>query len=222
MCYIFKARKRQLLIVDDNQLQILVGCLLGDGYITKRGAIQIEQGSRQKDYLLWKYEQLKSLVSVKPSRVTRTNKKNGKTTYSYRFFLRQFFRVWREKMYVNGKKIVPVDLIDIATPLSLAIWYMDDGSLGDHSYLIISTDGFDNESQERIVRVLKSKWDINARIVDKKNGDKLYKRLVIGSHNLVKFFSLVRPHIIPSMQYKISDPVTTQSIKRRSRDLQIG
>ena len=85
MCYIFTARKTQFIVVDDRQLEILAGCLLGDGYISKRGAIQIEQGSTQKEYLFWKYDQLQSLVSVQPHQVFR-KKKNGEEKTYYKIF----------------------------------------------------------------------------------------------------------------------------------------
>ena len=147
MCYIFTARKRQLLIVNDRQLEILAGCLLGDGYISKLGAIQIEQGSTQKEYLFWKYSQLQSLVSVQPHQVFR-KKKNGEATSSYRFFLRQYFRVWRRKIYRNGKKVINSELLRLITPLSLAVWYMDDGCKKNEYTAVIATDAFSKNSLE--------------------------------------------------------------------------
>lgn len=42
--------------------QIVIGCILGDGYIMKSGCLQIEQSVKQKEYVEWKYEQLKSIV----------------------------------------------------------------------------------------------------------------------------------------------------------------
>ncbi len=52
---IFTARKNLKLEVSDKQMQILVGCLLGDAYITKSGKIQIEQCDKQKEYVVWKH-----------------------------------------------------------------------------------------------------------------------------------------------------------------------
>ena len=44
-------RSNQKLLITDRQLEILMGCLLGDGYIHPRGQIQIAQGSKQSLYL---------------------------------------------------------------------------------------------------------------------------------------------------------------------------
>lgn len=218
MCYIFTARKTQFLIVNDRQLEILAGCLLGDGYISKRGAIQIEQGSTQKDYLFWKYNQLQSLVSVQPHQVFR-KKKNGETTSSYRFFLRQYFRNWRKKIYRNGKKVINSELLRLMSPLSLAIWYMDDGCKKNEYTAIIATDAFSKNSLRKLRTWLKQKWNITTRIkIRKEKGiSKQYERLTIGSYDFVRFNDLIKPFIIPAMAYKLLDPVTTQSIKRRHR-----
>lgn len=216
MCYIFTARKTQFIIVNDRQLEILAGCILGDGYISPRGAIQVEQGSTQKDYLLWKFEELKKLVSVKPKQVFRI-KKNGNINSSYRFFLRQYFKKWHNKIYRNGKKAINDEVLKLLSPLALAVWYMDDGCKKNNYTLVISTDAFSKNSLKKLRKHLKITWNISTRIKRKKGPNKIYERLTIGSHDLVRFVDLIRPHIVPSMQYKIPDPLTTQLIKRRNR-----
>ena len=216
MSHIFTARKKQFISVSDRQMEILAGCLLGDGYIFKRGTIQIEQGERQKDYLFWKYEELKSIRSGKVGKVIR-KKKSGIITSSYRFFSRQYFRVWRRSMYKNGRKIIPPSVLDLITPLSLAIWYMDDGFKKNDYSIIIATDSFSIASLKKLRLMLQDKWFINTRVAIKTTAGKRFRRLTIGSYDLVRFFELIRPYIIPSMRYKISDPVTTQSIERKER-----
>ena len=34
--------------------QIVIGCILGDGYIMKSGCLQIEHSAKQKEYVEWK------------------------------------------------------------------------------------------------------------------------------------------------------------------------
>ena len=216
MSHIFTARKTQSITVTDRQMEILAGSLLGDAYISKRGAIQIEQGENQKEYLLWKHRELKSIVSGKVSHVFR-KKKNGTRSSSYRFFSKQYFRPWRKSMYRSGRKITPPSVLELITPLSLAVWYMDDGCKKNNYSVIISTDSFSAKSLKKLRIMLQEKWFINTRIAFKTTANKKYRRLTIGSYDLVRFFELIRPYIIPSMQYKISDPVTTRLIKRRER-----
>ena len=94
---IFTARKNLKLEVSDKQMQILVGCLLGDAYITKSGKIQIEQCDKQKEHVVWKHQELASI------------------SYS------------GLKEVVRYDKIFPKDLNNWITPLAIAVWYMDDG-----------------------------------------------------------------------------------------------
>lgn len=51
------------------QKEILIGMLLGDGCLEKNGRnvrLRIDHGTKQKDYLDWKYEELQNLATAKP------------------------------------------------------------------------------------------------------------------------------------------------------------
>ena len=52
------------------QKQLILGCVLGDGYMRKKthAHLQITHSLKQKDYVDWKYQKLKSLVSTPPTR----------------------------------------------------------------------------------------------------------------------------------------------------------
>lgn len=84
---IFTARKNLKLEVSNIQIEILVGCLLGDAYLTKLGKIQIEQSDKQKDYLKWKHQELASISYSGLKEVIRYDKKDNRVTKSYRFWL---------------------------------------------------------------------------------------------------------------------------------------
>lgn len=195
---LLRAKNRQLLRVSREQWDILLGCVLGDGYVTKRGKIQIEHGAGQRDYVLWKYRKLNAVSYGMPSRVVRKDKRNGKSYVSYRFWTRQFFREWRKRFYPNGKKIFPIDLLEIS-PLSLAVWFMDDGYLVDNRRLMFSTDGFDKGSRERICRLFQSHFGVKTTVMGS-------GKLLIGTRQTRKIMPLIKQYIIPSMLYKIPRP----------------
>ena len=190
------ARTNQRLKITSHQVEILVGCLLGDAYIHPRGQIQIAQSSKQFPYVKWKYEELKSLAYGLPTQVERLDPRYGKKYSQTRFWLRQFFRPWRAIFYPNGKKIFPLEFAKYVTPLSLAVWYMDDGNFSEGRNIKIATDGFDQESRERLKNLLESKFRIESTI--HKSG-----KLRISNNSLSRFFKLVRPLIHSSMKYKI-------------------
>ena len=113
------------------QQQIVLGCILGDGYITKSGCLQIEQSSKQKDYLYWKYEQMKSIVFSEPQKVIRYDKRTQRTYSSYRFYTQALLKQLRKEFYPIEKKTIPLTVQNyFKAPVTLAVWYMDDGGRG--------------------------------------------------------------------------------------------
>jgi Ni,Fe-hydrogenase I cytochrome b subunit len=73
-------------MVTKRQKEILIGTILGDGYLQKTGKrnarLKLEHSERQRDYLWWKYEQLRNLMQDKPKRIERYNP-IWKRTYVY-------------------------------------------------------------------------------------------------------------------------------------------
>jgi len=193
---ILHARKNLKLYVSNRQEEILAGCLLGDAYITKRGQIVIEQSNIQKDYLLWKYAQLKSLAYPSVEEIKRLDKRNNKTYSSLRFVLRQYFRSLRNIFYPKGIKIFPESMK--LTSLGLAVWYMDDGCWSG-GRCILSVDGFCAKDREAIQRVFLEKFGVESII-------RTNKKLLIRKKSQKRFFSLIEQYIIPSMGYKIMTP----------------
>lgn len=193
----FSARSCQKLKVTNRQMEIIMGCLLGDAYIHPRGQIQIEHSLKQFPYLNWKYKELCSLAYGFPSRVERFDQRYQKTYSSNRFWLRQFFRPLRLIFYPKGKKIFPKgEILKYFTNLSLAVWHMDEGNLSNKKDVKIATDGFDKKSLKKIQNFLLEKFGLKSTI--QSSG-----KLRIRNESLGDFFKLIKPHIHPSMKYKI-------------------
>lgn len=202
---LLRARKNLVLGMTDRQRDILIGCVLGDAYVTKRGQIRIEQSHKQQEYLLWKYQELSSLVFPSlPRTIDRIHKISGQKYQSIFFNLRQYFRPWRLIFYPQGKKIFPEGLS--LNPLSLAIWYMDDGCWTGRK-CVISTEGFDDASIARIQSVLQFRYGIES-VVGEKN-----RKLTVRKQSHDTFYRIVSPNTVSSMKYKIPNPVTTFSAK---------
>ena len=191
---IFTARKNLKLEVSNRQIEILVGCLLGDAYLTKLGKIQIEQSDKQKDYIRWKHQELASISYSGLKEVIRYDKKDNRVTKSYRFWTRQYFRGWRDKFYRGNRKIYPTDLANWISPLSIAIWFMDDG-YHKNKNCILATESFQLEDRQQLIEKLRS-YGVEAIL--RVNG-----KLRIRSKSLPKFFELVKPYIHSSMYYKL-------------------
>ncbi|KKR80175.1 MAG: LAGLIDADG homing endonuclease [Candidatus Daviesbacteria bacterium GW2011_GWA1_41_61] len=192
---IFTARKNLKLDVSDKQVEILIGCLLGDAYLTKLGKIQIEQSDKQEEYIKWKHQELASISYSGLKEVVRFDKQDKRVTKSFRFWTRQFFKSWRDIFYRGGCKVFPKELKELITPLAIAVWYMDDGSYDMKSNYMFSTESFDLQSRIDLLRKLEF-WEVEATL---KNSGKLR----IRSKSLKKFFELVGPYVHQSMKYKL-------------------
>ena len=192
----FTARKKQKLWIQPRQLDILAGSILGDAYVAPLGKIQIEHSIKQHEYVEWKYQELATISYPSPPVALRhVCRKSGQTYDSLRFWTRQFFRSLRKRFYEGKQKIFPVDLH--ITPLILAVWYMDDGHYEKKkNRCILATDCFDLNSLKRISRSFQKDLGINPTI--RKSG-----KMAFNSLDCNKFRSVIAPHIIPAMSYKI-------------------
>lgn len=191
---VLRARKRVVLPLTERQKEILVGCVLGDAHIRPLGKIRIEHSHKQQDYIDWKYRELKSVAyPALPRVISRRHRKTRKHYQSVFFELRQFFREWHTIFYQNHKKVFPPGLP--LTPLSLAVWYMDDGHWSGNRCLI-AIEGFSDESRKEIQRQLLKQFDISSLI--RNNG-----KLLVRAESHQKFFGVISPHVIPGMAYKL-------------------
>lgn len=189
------------------QKSIIIGTVLGDGYLRivpkrKNAFLEINHTFKQKEYVDWKYEMLKSLCKSGP--VIR--KGNGKRI-AYRFTTRQHKEISEifRNFYNKGKKIIPENIV--SDPLMFAVWYMDDGSRCGRDNVYLNTQQFDLKDQIKCIALLKQ-----LNIESTLNKDKIYKRIRIKKSSVDKFFEIISPYVIPSMQYKLSySPVETCS-----------
>ena len=101
--------------------------------------------------------------------------------------------------YLNKKKIIPSHVLQNITPLSLAVWFMDDGTREGHQARL-NSQSFTRRENEKLSDMLEAKLGILTTI----NRDKDLFRLRIRDQSMPLFRTLVGQYIIPSMQYKLS------------------
>ena len=193
--------------ITTRQDAIIIGSLLGDGCLEKNGKwtrLRLEHGHIQKSYLVWKYKELKSLVTGKIMEVRVFKKAQKLFYYSYRMytFSNPALDFYRNIFYVNKKKIIPEDFASLLKhPLSLAVWFMDDGyKRNDCNALRLSTDSFTKSEQYILQSVLKSNFGIETSVHKKGK----YWNIYIPEKESKKFIALIQPYIIPELIYKIT------------------
>lgn len=194
---------------------VILGTLLGDGSLKVQNKysnanLQIRHSETQKDYLLWKAEILKEIASDKSVNVQKADgySKNQK----WRFVSRRLPSLTDLHMLTHKKNKLHIrrKWLNQMTPLSLAVWWLDDGSLIGYGGRkgVFCTDGFDKEAVKTLARYLKVVWHIRtivAPITREYNEEKRqYWRIWIRSQEeLKKFLRLILPYIpVPSMLRK--------------------
>ena len=192
------------------QREILVGKLLGDGHLeTKdRGRtyrLKIEHSIKQKEYVDWLYHEFKEWVRTRPQQKERyMNLRSVKGIYkkywfntlssgSFRFYARQF--------YENRRKIVPKLIRKMLSPLALAVWYMDDGSIKSnaHRTILFNTHSFDKKNIKLLQDALMENFNIKTTVRKQKEGLQIY----VLSESVDNLKNTIKKYIIPSMKYKL-------------------
>ncbi|MEA2587492.1 MAG: recombination protein RecA, partial [Actinomycetota bacterium] len=104
-----------------------------------------------------------------------------------------------QAVHVSGTKVFSYDYLKRLTPLSLALWYMDAGVLTSRGEVILSTEGWEEATRQRVADYLADTWGIKAKLL-KRTGQ---IALVLPKDQAIKLQELVAPYVHPSMNGKL-------------------
>jgi hypothetical protein len=205
----------KIIPLSKNVRDIILGSLLGDGSLAinpkyKSPRFSFRHSIKQKEYFFWKVEMLKEICGESCYWLQGSEKKpDGWGTAKYRFqskalsSLTEIYNLTHKR--VSGTKVrVTRKWLNQLSPLSLAIWWQDDGSLvSDSRQGVICTDGFSLEEVEIIHQYFKKVLNIETKIGQISN-QKKYRIWIRSSEELKKFLRIIIPHVFTkSMLYKI-------------------
>ena len=195
------------MLLSKRQKAILVGTVLGDGHLEINGRgvrLKIGHGLGQRGYIFWKYDELKNIVPSKPRLVKEFHKRRQKSDESLHFatFSDTELLKWHGLFYKNKVKVIPKNIDEILTsPLSLAVWFMDDGyKRNDCNALRISTDSFSFNDQRLLVDCLNKNFGISSTIHKKGKAYNIY----VPKNSAQKFCNVIKPYVVDSLLYKVS------------------
>lgn len=199
----------------DRQLAIIYGALLGDAYIAKLDygyatyyRFEVEHSVEDSEYVYWLYDELKDIFNVGPRLRERHSNLDGRGIKSKSLSLYSkmddFFRELREEIYVDNRKAITAGWLEKLTPLSLAVWYMDDGSYHiNRNTVEISTYSFTLEEHHLIRDYLRDVYDINISIARRGKGKRKCYYVYFPREEAIKLLKIVSPYILPCMQRKL-------------------
>lgn len=190
----------------DVQRAMVIGTVLGDGSLIRTVTgnnlrLQIDHCHAQRGYVHWKYALLAPLVLTPPAFREKTR------SWRFRTISHPDFTAIGRLFYRSRRRIIPDTIGSVLTePMSLAVWFMDDGAKHRHDGLVLNTQCFTACDVDRLRTCLAENFDIFhvSRQADK-NGWRLY----IQKRSVGRFTDIVRPFIQPDLAYKMISPVET-------------
>jgi recombination protein RecA len=190
------------------QHEALRGTLMGDGCLSRRArarlpeltgvSLRMGHGAKQTQYLDWKV----SLFGNIP--VSRTTNEKGAVFADFTPMV-ELAELRNEVYSEGGKKNFSWDYLKRLTPLSLALWYMDDGHLAvrneaeTSARIEICVQAMTPETRLRLVDYLHDTWDLDVRLSSKRGKTVL----ILGKLAAEEFQAIVAPFVHPSMEYKL-------------------
>ncbi len=196
--------------LSDMQWQVLLGGLMGDGALspTRSGngaRFRWGHSAKQVEYGDWKAS---LFANINVSRHV-----NAKGAVFFDCQPLPELAELREAVYVAGKKVLSHDYLKQLTPLSLAVWYMDDAGFQNRSKGLqartadgsgrseICVEAMSADTQVRLREYLADTWGIQATLT--RRGARQKAVLVFAKDETAKLQALIAPFVHPTMQYKL-------------------
>ena len=210
---------KKTLTLTQEQKEILVGNLLGDGFMvfsrTTKGPTYgfcLAQTWYATDYVEHVYQIFKPFVGTPPKISLISGIKPGLPkryevrfrTYSHNEF-KYYYDLFYPAVKDDNKRVkrVPKNIGSLLTARSLAYWFMDDGTRGatidKTAAYCISTHSFSYEDQLILVKALEKNFGIRSVL----HKDKQFFRLSIKKESRSAFYDLIKPFIHPYFEYKL-------------------
>lgn len=187
-----------------SQKDIALGSILGDAYLRPSGnsySLSFTHGEKQLSYLEWKLSMFDNFIVTKDFYKYETTFHGNAPIYSFSTITHPYLLDLHKLCYPNGKKVVSQHWLDLLSPLSLAVWYMDDGSINKrYGTIVLCTNSFSTEEQLLIIDYLLSRWNIEAKLELRRNNQYVIR---INSSQRYRFFDIVSSHIPDCMSYKL-------------------
>ncbi len=192
------------------QWEVLLGGLMGGAALspTRNGSgarLRWGHGARQAEYGDWKASLFANV------NVSRSTNDRGAVFHDVQP-LPELVEL-RAAVDVGGTKVFGHDYLKRLTPLSLAVWYMDDGTFTLRSKALqertrdgsgrseICVQAMSPDTRERLRAHLADTWGIQARLVER--GARRRWVLQFPTAETAKLHALIAPFVHPAMQYKL-------------------
>jgi len=194
---------REVYFLNKAQTAVLIGTLLGDGglrYHGKNCRLHVKHSASQLPLVQFKRQIFNDLTTMPIREFSQMVR--SKEYYFVEFVTRTdpsltyFYNVF----YRDGKKIIPKNIQQLLTDrLSLAVWFMDDGS-AEYAGASFQTHCFGLEEVQLLQQCLKFNFELVTTIRQNKSKWILY----IPKSSLIRFRELTKKDILDHFLYKLT------------------
>lgn len=190
--------------LSDTTRTLILGSLLGDGSLKihtpyKNARFAFRHSVMQKEYFNWKVNQLKEISSSKCVWRQTKNGQDGWGTAKLRYQSRALPALTElyQLTHPRGTFRIRRKWLNLLTPLSLAVWWQDDGSIiANGRKGVLCTDGFRPAEVAVLQQYLKKVWGVRTACAAKSKKEPNKMRLWFRSTNeLQSFLRIILPHV---------------------------
>ena len=199
------------------QVDVLVGSLLGDGSLQIHNgpfpAFQERHCQAQQAYLEFKADVLSDFSDrvVKPYDAGYAGFNVGQTMYEWATLAQPEFAKLHSAFYGRGDRGVPDNIEELLTPLALAVWYQDDGSLvhGQRQRLLRLHVGLLSSSDcdclvDTILKLFGVQFTVRTEETQYNGRPSIQRHLCLGTkEGIDAFLDIVKPYVHSCMSYKV-------------------
>lgn len=187
------------------QHAVLLGKMIGDGSlcVLESGAALISVGHKDTALLDWTARGLGGLFTATTDATSGFGSTIHRAHTVASHAIAEAFGDFHTDKRDYGAKRIPFWVADALTPLAIAFWYMDDGSLGhgndgSEDKALFAVCRYNEADCEVLIRGL-ARFGIDARYYTASG----YSRLRLNADDAERLFLLIAPYIPPAMQYKL-------------------
>lgn len=201
--------------LSEQTIALILGSLLGDGSLKihpgySNARFSFRHSMKQQSYFDWKVDQLREISGNKSVFLQKPDGYSKSAKLRYKSIALPALTEIYDLTHKRKRFVIKRKWLNLMNDLSLAIWWLDDGSLVSNTRKgVICTDGFDEASVKLLAQYLKVVWNISTSVgTVKKKKDSLqdqYFRLWIRSgEELKKLLRIIAPHVHQmDMLYKL-------------------
>ena len=172
--------------------QMLAGCLLGDSSVM-HNSVHFNHCEGQYEYLMAKARILGDLW---------LDSKDA--TSGYGSCIKRGHTVANAQV----REVVESDISRFFTPICIAFWYMDDGTLNtgfrnERPTMVFCTQRYSDEKVDEFINLFNTRFGVKATKIKCTHTGRWEIR--ISNESAEMLFGLIAPYIVPSMKYKLPE-----------------